>query len=58
MFNHIELNLPQLERETIDGVRFYKIPNNNELLKLVSITSVISHHNRDFFSNWRKKVGE
>jgi len=58
MFNHIDLNLPELERETIDGVRFYKIPNNNELIKLVSITSVISHHNREFFSKWRKKVGE
>ena len=58
MFKHVDLSLPQLERETIDGVRYYKIPNNDELLKLVSITSVISHHNRDFFSKWRKKIGE
>lgn len=58
MFKHIDLNLPQLERETIDGVRYYKIPNNDDLIKLVSITSVISHHNRDFFSDWRKKIGE
>ena len=58
IFNHIDLNLPQLERETIDGVRYYSIPNEDELLKLVSITSVTSHKNREIFINWRKKVGE
>ena len=58
MFNHIELDLPKLERETIDGVRYYKVPNEEEFLKLVSITSVTSHKNRQFFANWRKKVGE
>ena len=40
LFNHVDLNLPSLERETIDGVRFYKVPDNEELIKLVSITSV------------------
>lgn len=58
MFEHVELNLRPLERETIDGVRYYKIPNDEELLKLVSITSVISHYNKEFFAKWRKKVGE
>ena len=58
MFNHIDVNLPQLERETIDGVRFYKVPDNEELLRLVSITSVTSHYNKEIFINWRKKVGE
>lgn len=58
MFEHVELNLRPLERETIDGVRYYKIPDDEELLKLVSITSVISHYNKEFFANWRKKVGE
>ena len=58
MFEHVELNLRPLERETIDGVRYYKIPNDEELLKLVSITSVISHYNNEFFAKWRKKVGE
>lgn len=57
MFNHIELNLPELERETIDGVRYYKIQNETDLKKLVSITSVISHYKKDFFNNWRKRVG-
>ncbi len=58
MFNHIELDLPQLERETIDGVRYYKVPDEDQLLRLVSITSVTSHKNRQFFANWRKKIGE
>ena len=58
MFNHIDIELPKLERETIDGIRYYKVPDNDELLKLVSITSVTSHFNREIFDNWRKKVGE
>lgn len=58
IFDHIDLDLPQLERETIDGVRYYKVPDNEELLRLVSITSVTSHKNRQVFINWRKKVGE
>lgn len=55
-FKFIDLNLPLLERELIDGVRYYKLPNGNK--KLVSITSVISHYKKDFFNKWRKKVGE
>ena len=58
MFNHIDIELPKLERTTIDGVRYYEVPNDGELLKLVSITSVTSHFNREIFVNWRKKVGE
>jgi genome maintenance exonuclease 1 len=58
MFNHIDIQLPQLERETIDGVRYYKVPDEEELLRLVSITSVTSHFNKEIFVNWRKKVGE
>jgi len=58
MFNHVETDLPQLERETIDGVRFYKVPDKDEFLKLVSITSVTSHWSREKFAKWRKKVGE
>ena len=55
MFNHVDLDLPQLERETIDGVRYYQTPEGNQ--KLVSITSVISYINRQIFIDWRKKVG-
>jgi genome maintenance exonuclease 1 len=57
-FKHVDIEIPKLERETIDGVRYYTIKDENELLKLVSITSVTSHKNRNFFSKWRKKVGE
>lgn len=58
MFNHIDIELPKLERETIDGVRFYTVPGEDKPIKLVSITSVTSHKNRQFFMDWRKKVGE
>ncbi len=56
MFTHIDLNLPELKRETIDGVRYYNIGGENK--KLVSITSVISHYNKEKFAKWREKVGE
>lgn len=58
MFNHVELSLPKLDRETIDGVRYYKVFNGDLLQKLVSITSVTSHINRQIFIDWRLKVGE
>jgi len=58
MFNHVDIDLPELERETIDGIRYYKVPTIEDLLRLVSITSVTSHKNREFFAKWRKKVGE
>ena len=57
-FKHVNCDLPKLSRETIDGVRYYSVPDKDELLKLVSITSVTSHHNKDIFVNWRKRVGE
>tara|TARA_B100001250_G_C19675654_1_gene733544 strand:- start:178 stop:858 length:681 start_codon:yes stop_codon:yes gene_type:complete len=57
MFDHVKCDLPKLDRETIDGVRYYSVPNEDELLKLVSITSITSHYNKEIFINWRKKVG-
>ena len=54
-FEHVDLNLPVLERELINNVRYYKLPSGNK--KLVSITSVISHYKKDFFNAWRKRVG-
>ena len=57
-FNHIDIDLPYLTRETIDGLRFYNVPDEEELLKLISITSVTSHFNREIFVKWRKRVGE
>ena len=57
MFNHIDINLPKLSRETIDGVRYYSVRDEETLIKLVSITSVTSHFNKQIFLDWRKKVG-
>jgi genome maintenance exonuclease 1 len=54
IFNHIEIDYPSLSREMIDGVRYYDTPDGK---KLVSITSVISHYNREVFRSWRAKVG-
>ena len=56
-FKHVNIDLPHLSRETVDGVRYYKIPDEEELLKLVSITSITSHFNKEIFINWRKRVG-
>ena len=58
MFNHVDIDLPNLERETIGGIRYYKVPTEEELLRLVSITSVTSHFNKEIFVKWRKKVGD
>ena len=58
MFNHVELDLPSLSRQLIDGVRYYNVKDEEELLKLVSITSVISNYKKEFFDAWRKRVGE
>ena len=57
MFNHLDNVLPRLEMETIDGVRYYSVPNDDQLLKFVSITSVTSHFNKEIFVKWRKRVG-
>ena len=57
MFDFVNLDLPKLERETIEGVRYYSVPEEDELLKLVSITSITSHYNKEIFTNWRKRVG-
>ena len=57
MFNHVDLDLKPISRETIDGVRYYKIPDEEEPLRLVSITSITSHFNKQIFLDWRKRVG-
>jgi genome maintenance exonuclease 1 len=58
MFNHQDVPFVPIERETIDGVRYYKVFGTEELVRMPSITSVISWRNRDKFKKWRKKVGE
>ena len=56
-FIHNPIDLPALDRQTIDGVRYYKVPESGELIKLPSITSITSHYKKDFFDKWRAKVG-
>ena len=57
MFNHVDLSITPLDRETIDGVRYYDVPDTEGFTKLVSITSVTSWINREIFRAWRAKVG-
>ena len=57
MFNHVDLSINPLDRETIDGVRYYDVPDVEGFTKLVSITSVTSWINREIFRAWRAKVG-
>ena len=54
-FKHVDIDIPTLDRQTIDGVRYYDAPDGQ---KLVSVTSVISHIKREFFRKWRERVGE
>ena len=44
-----------LEAQTIDGTRFYKVPSGK---MYPSITSVTSFYNRDVFVKWRNRVGD
>ena len=57
-FIHSHIDLPNLERYPINGVRYYKVPDGDTLHTLVSVTSVTSHWKADFFRKLRAKVGE
>lgn len=58
-FTHNHVEIPELTRETIDGVRYYTAPDSDgELIKLVSITSVTSHWSKKRIAEWRARVGE
>jgi len=58
-FTHNHVDIPELSRETIDGVRYYSVPDGEgELVKLVSITSVTSHWSAKRIAEWRARVGE
>jgi genome maintenance exonuclease 1 len=57
-FTHNHVTIPELTRETIDGVRYYTVPGSEgDLVKLVSITSVTSHWSREGIAKWRARVG-
>ena len=54
-FNHV--NLPELKLQKVtldDGKRFYVTPEGN---KYPSVTTMISHFNKDAIMEWRRRVG-
>lgn len=55
MFNHVEVNLPKLIRENVDGVRMYRTPDGKNY---PSVTTVLSDYNKSGIMEWRKRVGE
>ena len=56
MFKHVNhLGDIELKSREIDGIRFYDTPSGSAN---PSITSVTSHKNREFFAEWRQRVGE
>jgi len=56
MFNHVNhLGDIDLKSREVDGTRFYTTPSGDSF---PSITSVTSHKNKEFFAEWRKRVGE
>ena len=58
MFEHVNVNIdqPQVEPISKDGVRYYPIPGADKYYP--SVTSITSFKNAAFFAGWRKKVGE
>lgn len=55
MFIHESVELTELDAETTDKGRVYKIP---EGIQLPSITTVLSILSRDSIKAWRKRIGE
>ena len=58
IFEQIELQIPKLERITIDGIRYYKVLNHENPKTLISVTSVTSNYSKEKIAEWRKKVGD
>ena len=54
-FNHIDIDLQELNRIQDGQIRFYVTPEGN---RYPSTTTVTSHKNRQIFVDWRKRVGE
>ena len=55
MFNHVPVELQEMNAVTTDSGRKYKTP---EGVNLPSITTVLSILSRDSIAKWRKRVGE
>jgi genome maintenance exonuclease 1 len=55
MFEHVNVELTEMDTVTTDSGRKYKTP---EGIDLPSITTVLSILSRDSIAKWRKRVGE
>lgn len=55
MFSHVDVSLPKLLRENIDGVRTYLTPDGKAY---PSITTVLADYGKEGIMEWRKRVGE
>jgi len=58
MFNFIDVDIdtPDVEPVTENGVRFYPIPGADKYYP--SVTSITSFKNAQFFAQWRSRIGE
>ena len=58
MFNFIDVDIdtPDVEPVTENGIRFYPIPGADKYYP--SVTSITSFKNASFFAEWRRKIGE
>lgn len=54
MFNHVNVNIPEIRTENINGGRYYVTPTG---IKYPSITTVLSILSKKAIMEWRKRVG-
>ena len=54
MFEHVNLDIPDIKTQNVDGKRYYV---NAEGTKYPSITTVLSVLSRQGIMEWRKRVG-
>lgn len=57
-FVHKLIEVPKLERFHVDGKRFYKKVDSDDLMNFISITTITSNYSKEKFANWRLKIGE
>ena len=55
-FVHVDIDTPDVEPVSEDGVRFYPNPGADKYYP--SVTSITSFKNAAFFADWRRKIGE
>jgi hypothetical protein len=58
LFEHLDLNIPKIERVTLDGNRYYRVPDVEDYKTFISVTSVTSNYSKEKIAEWRERVGE